>query len=167
MAVEIGHPAELVAMTRTSAQGRERSRQEQAEALLRAFAERDLAAIGDLLEAGCDLDARVAGLTVLMRAVLRDDPVAMEWMLAAGADPDAKSSDGKRAIDLARELGRGDLAELLTLAGAADDDAPELASPAVKPPPEARLPLPAEEARRGFTDWIDDRFDDRLPAWPA
>ncbi len=183
MAVEIGHPAELVAMTRTSAQGRERSRQEQAEALLRAFAERDLGAIGDLLEAGCDLDARVAGLTVLMRAVLRDDPVAMEWMLAAGADPDAKSSDGKRAIDLAREIGRGDLAELLTLAGAEDDDAPEIEAPAVKLPAEARHPLPAQETGRVFADWIDDRFEDRfedrfddrfdnrledpLPAWDA
>ena len=74
-------------------------------------------------------------MTALMRAVLRGVPTTAEWLLAAGADPDARADDGKTALDFARDLGRQDLVDLLIAAGATDA-APDIESesPTVDPP---------------------------------
>ena len=137
-------------MAEVTAQRRARGRQKQAEALMRAFTARDLPAIHALADAGCDLDAPSAGLTVLMRMVLRGDPEAVEWILAAGADPGVRSSDGKTALDFARDMDRADLVELLQLGGAvAREDT-------------AVTVLPALPAPRTFSDAIEDRFEDHF-----
>ena len=132
------------------AQGRrKRSRHEEVEALVRAFAERDLRAIQALADAGCDLDAASGGLTVLMRSVLRRDAVAVEWILAAGADAQVLSSDGKAALDLARELGAAELIELLILAAPGSEGSGEaVAEPAPSPPPPSGA-SPAAKGRAG------------------
>ena len=84
------------------------------ENLLRAFSARDLDAIRALADAGVAIDSRGGGsLTALMRAVLRGTPTTAEWLLAAGADPDARADDGKTALDFARDLGRQDLVDLV------------------------------------------------------
>ncbi len=140
------------------------SRQEEVEDLLRAFTRRDLAAIGALADAGLDVDALGAGLTVLMRAVLRGDAETVEWVLAAGADPDARSSDGKRALDFARDLGRSDLAELLALAGSQAGEPRGESEVEVRLIEEPPLPLPAGPSARGadLADDLDESFDDEI-----
>ena len=158
-------------------------RSEEVEELLRAFAARDLDAIRRLADEGHDLDARGGGdLSVLMRSVLRGDAVAVEWILAAGADPNVRGDDGKSALDLARELDRPALAELLVMAGAeAEGPAEEPAAvldevpdeePAERPietptpvpsPPIQAEPAPTRPARgRAWGDELDDEFDDEF-----
>ena len=123
------------------------SRLQDVENLLRAFSARDLDAIRALAGAGVAIDSRGGGsLTALMRAVLRATPTTAEWLLAAGADPDARADDGKTALDFARDLGRQDLVELLIAAGATDTD-PWTESLTMEPPekpPLAEMPSPAE-----------------------
>ena len=158
------------------------TRQEEVEALLRAFAGRDVAAIRALGEAEIDLDAPGGGgLTVLMRAILRGDAVTVEWILAAGADPDAPSGDGRTALDLARSLGRLDLAELLLAAGAAGKQSLQAslalgersasAAPcepsAVAAPPAAAPSLSGDTFSDGIEDVFEDRFDDLAGGGPA
>ncbi len=159
------------------------SRLDSVEDLLRAFAARDLGTIRALADAGLDLDAAGGGgLTTLMRAVLRGDSVAVEWILAAGADLAVSTSDGKTALDFARAIGRQDLVELLSVADAAvgrpeDDDseewepAPELLTKPSRVPgsasarePTRRRPTPLwhDEMSDTFADRFEDRFDDRL-----
>ena len=103
------------------------SAHEDAENLLRAFSSRDLPAIRRLAEAGLDLDVPGGGeLTVLMRAVLRGEAIPVEWILAAGADPDTRTADGMTALDFARQIDRPELVELLLAAGASagEDQSP-------------------------------------------
>lgn len=163
------------------------SRSDTVENLLRAFAARDLAAIRDLADAGVELDAvGGGGLTTLMRAVLRGDGVAVEWILAAGADPDVCSLDGKTALDFARALGHDPLAELLIAADASVEplvDEPPgtmpVSAPAAAPaedlslgsmpsrqaPPAAKAasqPPRPDEIVDALADSIHDRFADRF-----
>ncbi len=140
----------------------QRSRQEAVEALLRAFAERDLGAVRALAEAGCDLDTKSAGLTVLMRSVLRGDGETAEWILAAGADPGVRGSDGRTALDLARATGSAEMVELLVLSGSPIDE--EITDAAIDPPPAAEPALPCRAAgeRQILGDRFDDRFQDRF-----
>ncbi len=145
---------------------------------MRAFSARDLDAIRALADAGLELDtAGGGGLTTLMRAVLRGDGVAVEWILAAGADAGSRTADGKAALDFAREIGRNDLVELLIAAGASAEasagvDAPK--APAASPetmrvvvetaaPEPTPQPVWAEQITDSFADQVDDHFDDLAP----
>lgn len=69
-----------------------------------------------LIARGVDVDARLEGLTPLMRAALRGRSDLAEALLAAGADPGASTEDGRIASDFARRAGRPTLQETLLLA---------------------------------------------------
>lgn len=69
-----------------------------------------------LLERAVDPNARVEGLTPLMRAALRGRGDLTEALLAAGAEPAAATEDGRTAADFARRAGRPALQETLLLA---------------------------------------------------
>lgn len=67
---------------------------------------RGIANVEPLIEAGADLNAACAasshpGWTPLMFAVNEDDVRSVNALLAAGADPDARDSAGRTAIDIA------------------------------------------------------------------
>ena len=64
-----------------------------------------------------------APLTPLMQAVAAGDPVAVEALLAKGADPEARARDGVTALIVAARHGRGAIAERLLAAGAQVDAA--------------------------------------------
>lgn len=65
---------------------------------------------------GIDIDARIDGLTPLMRAALRGRADIAETLLAAGADPGKATEDGRTAADFAHRAGRTELQETLLLA---------------------------------------------------
>ncbi len=140
------------------------SSQEGAEELLRAFTSRDLSAIRTLADAGLDLDAPGgAGLTVLMRAVLRGQAVSVEWILSAGADPDVRTHDGKTALDFARQIDRPELVDLLIAAGAAVAAEAELAvGDRLDPPEPAAEAANTHRVSNVFQDELADRFDDAI-----
>ena len=67
-----------------------------------------------LVEAGADVDARQQiDFTPLMGAAANARMEILELLLAHGADPSLKTTEGKTAADLAREHGRGDIADRL------------------------------------------------------
>ena len=75
-----------------------------------AVAGRSIEVVRMLVEAGADLNARQkGGYTPLMGAAANGQPVLVDYLLASGANPDARSDDGKSARDLAIEKGFSDL----------------------------------------------------------
>jgi ankyrin repeat protein len=77
-----------------------------------------------LLDHGASLDAKDReGFTLLMQAVLSMEPPAdrdrmVEWLLAKGADPNAKNDRGDTAYLLAARMGSPSTLQLLAKAGA-------------------------------------------------
>lgn len=83
------------------------------------FASRDEDAelVRQLVEAGAELDPVDAfGNTPLWRAIFEaaEDTGAIELLLEHGADPHRANEKGISPLDLAQELGRGDLIDLLS-----------------------------------------------------
>ena len=69
-----------------------------------------------LIERGADVNAVQRGsFTPLMAAAQNGDGELIEMLLAAGADPAARTDDGRSAADLARDAGHRTLAERLTV----------------------------------------------------
>ena len=67
-----------------------------------------------LYRAGASVDARDSdGYTVLMSAVVNNRPRLVQFMLALGSDSGVKSVEGKTALEYARTLGYGDIAEMI------------------------------------------------------
>ncbi len=90
-------------------------RQQELPPLVRAAREGDVAAIATLLKAGAAVDGRagVNGWTPLQHAIHKNQPAAVEALLAAGADPDAGS-----ALMMAAGYGQLEIVEALLAAGA-------------------------------------------------
>ena len=79
----------------------------------------DVAALSALLERGEDVDSRDRyGQTALMLAAINDRVEVVRLLIAAGANTDLQGSGapgfaGKTALDLAKDLGREEIADLL------------------------------------------------------
>jgi hypothetical protein len=75
---------------------------------------RDRQAVSELLDLGRWPDKRDSnGLTPLMVAVISRDAAMVRLLLDRGADPDLQAPGGAVALDLARELGDGEIESLL------------------------------------------------------
>jgi hypothetical protein len=75
---------------------------------------RDRQAVSELLDLGRWPDKRDSnGLTPLMMAVIGRDATMVRLLLDRGADPDLQAPGGAVALDLARELGDGEIESLL------------------------------------------------------
>ncbi|HEY9094208.1 MAG TPA: ankyrin repeat domain-containing protein [Hydrogenophaga sp.] len=73
------------------------------------------AKLQQLLKQGVDINARDGdGRTALMLAALGSDPVLVELLMKAGADPDLRDRAGWRAVDLAEQAGHTDWLPLFT-----------------------------------------------------
>lgn len=74
----------------------------------------DLAIVEALLDAGAPVNVpHLGGGTPLHTAAFTGDAAVARLLLARGADPMARTDDGKTAVDVARERGHEDLARLL------------------------------------------------------
>ena len=83
-----------------------------------AVAGRNAEAVGALLDAGADPNARQqVGYTPLMGAASAGRTDLVDLLLARNADPALVSEDGKTAADVAREHGHTELSERLTVKG--------------------------------------------------
>lgn len=72
-----------------------------------------------LVYAGADLNAQDdMGYTVLMTAAVNNKPRLAQLMVDLGANVDVRSSDGKTALDWARQLGSKEVEQVLLEAGA-------------------------------------------------
>ncbi len=72
-----------------------------------------------LVEHGADVNARQhGGFTPLHQAAAAGDCKNIEQLLAQGADPNAKSDEGKTALDFARDRGKPEAERLLREAAA-------------------------------------------------
>lgn len=105
------------------------------------------------------------GRTALMLACEspRTNPECVQALLAMGADPARKGSDGRNAIDQASTAGRWDLVALM------DPDAAVPASHAQGSQPEAGADTPQHllDALR-FAHWtVVARFTERAATWPV
>lgn len=79
-------------------------------ALDRAIMSRDLKIIRQLVNHGADVNPEVRDYTPLHRAVSRNDAETAAYLLAKGADPNARNSKGQIPLQLAEERlveGRG------------------------------------------------------------
>ena len=76
--------------------------------------------IRSLVKEGADLNATagVNGWTVLMHAVHKNQPQAVEELLAAGANPNAVIGRGTSALGMAAGYGQTDIVDALLKAGA-------------------------------------------------
>jgi hypothetical protein len=130
-----------------------------------------------LLRAGAHVDARdgAGDSTPLLMAIFRDQPAAARLLLAAGADPTARGSEGDTPLSFCAERGWVELATLLLHAGAAATiDAPAgpagmnpLGCAAVRLQPEMVALLLAHGARPDALDADRMTAADRLRATPA
>ena len=84
-----------------------------------AVQRQDLAAVGDLLQASTDVNARqVDGMTALHWAAYHDDAHLVERFVEAGADVHAENRYGVTALSLAAENANVEMVERLLAAGA-------------------------------------------------
>ena len=84
-----------------------------------AVQRQDLAAVGDLLQASSDVNARqVDGMTALHWAAYHDDADLVERFVDAGADVHAENRYGVTALSLAAENANVEMVERLLAAGA-------------------------------------------------
>lgn len=93
------------------------------EHLLRALVDGDIAAANALLDRGASIHARVgegehAGKTVLMLAAQSGDPVLVDRLLRAGAEPDQDNGRGGTALMFAATQGHTGVVAVLLEAGA-------------------------------------------------
>ncbi|HYW51472.1 MAG TPA: ankyrin repeat domain-containing protein [Gemmatimonadaceae bacterium] len=112
-----GYSAAAVRLLRSGASHATSSRNAQGNtALHAAIAGRcDMPVITALLAAGSDpVAADAQGYVPLHLAASRGDQAVCELLIACGASPDTPTSDGRRAVDLAREHLHLQLATLLT-----------------------------------------------------
>ena len=74
----------------------------------------NLAVLRTLAEHGADLHVKNGdGDSVLMYAAEYLDPPAVQYLLSKGLDPHERNNEGKTALDLAREAGKGGSVEIL------------------------------------------------------
>jgi ankyrin repeat protein len=84
-----------------------------------AVQRQDVAAVGDLLQASTDVNARqVDGMTALHWAAYHDDAELVGRLVAAGADVHAENRYGVTALSLAAENANVEMVERLVAAGA-------------------------------------------------
>ena len=83
--------------------------------LVMAARTNNLKALEKAIAEGVNVNApdKATGLTALMVAVQEGHREIVETLLKAGAELDAKTGDGKTALDFAREKGHQDVAALL------------------------------------------------------
>jgi ankyrin repeat protein len=74
----------------------------------------DVEIVGLLLAKGADPNAKSqSGSTPLHTVGFTGDRASLDLLLKHGADPGIKNNDGKSAVDIARERGRQEIADLL------------------------------------------------------
>ena len=85
-----------------------------------ASADGDIAELTANKRAGADLDGLMPGaarVTALTVAVVTDQSGSIEWLLANGANTNARNGDGSTALGAAAFLGRAEMAKILMGAG--------------------------------------------------
>ena len=85
-----------------------------------ASADGDIAELTANRRAGADLDGLMPGaarVTTLTVAVVTDQSGSIEWLLANGANTNARNGDGSTALGAAAFLGRAEMAKILMGAG--------------------------------------------------
>lgn len=92
---------------------------QQDDRLVSAARQQDTASVGQLLDAGVDVNAaRADGVTALLWAAHWDDRATAELLLAAGADPDAADDQGVTPLVRAAENASAAMVAQLLAAGA-------------------------------------------------
>lgn len=83
--------------------------------LILAARDGDVALVGELLDGGADVNARLAdGWTALMVAALHNHLDLADFLLRMGADPRAKTVTGWTALSIAARKGYTEIARLIT-----------------------------------------------------
>ena len=92
---------------------------EAAEAFVEAAAGGDVSALGELLDAGADVNARnKKGVTPLIVGAYQGRTEIIEALLEAEADTDAATKDGRTGLIMAANYGHKEIVEALLKAGA-------------------------------------------------
>ncbi len=88
--------------------------------LLARAAEASVADVEKLIRRGAQVNVQDRfGVTPLMEAVIGNNPAVVRLLLDAGASVGIRNLRGDTALDLARQLGRTDIGQLLMAAGKA------------------------------------------------
>ncbi|MFH1983182.1 MAG: ankyrin repeat domain-containing protein [Pseudomonadota bacterium] len=75
------------------------------------------------LDKGADINIeRYSGETPLMTTIIEKDPVFTEFLIESGADVNYRNITGLTALEVAKELGLSEMAEILIGAGAEGED---------------------------------------------